>query len=85
MDTTLSNGAQGTLTIIFQGQPSTSGDGALSIIATQVTLGQTSDTPLYQGNLTNLRGNRRLRMEAFLTRVSSQNGTGGHGFNFRYK
>ncbi|HEV2581319.1 MAG TPA: ferric reductase-like transmembrane domain-containing protein, partial [Ktedonobacteraceae bacterium] len=47
--TTLSNGAQGVLTIVLQGAHLTGGDDGLSISSTSVTLGTSSASQLYQG------------------------------------
>jgi hypothetical protein len=58
VNTTLSNGAQGVLTIVLQGTQVNSGvddGGALSISSTTVTLGTNSTTALYQGQVTDLR------------------------------
>jgi DMSO/TMAO reductase YedYZ heme-binding membrane subunit len=68
MDTTLSNGAQGNMAIVLQGQPQND-SGLLSITATQVTLGQAANTPLYQGQIVTLRGERRWEMVALLTKT----------------
>jgi len=70
MDTTLSNGAQGNMAIVLQGQPQND-DGALNITATQITLGQTANTPLYQGQIVTMRGERRWEMVALLTKTGS--------------
>lgn len=72
INTTLSNGAQGTLVIVLQGQQTGDDDG-LSISSTQVTLGQNATTVLYQGTLTGLRTERCWRMTALLTRSGSSN------------
>ena len=72
VNATLSNGAQGVLTIILQGtQESFGGQGSgLSITSTQVKLGQDAARPLYQGYLTDLRSNDiRWRMSALLSKV----------------
>jgi Ferric reductase like transmembrane component len=66
INTTLSNGAQGTLVIVLQGQQNGDDAGRLSISSTQVTLGQNATTVLYQGGLTHLRAGRRWRMTALL-------------------
>lgn len=73
VDSTLSNGAQGVLTIVMQGTQNGFGDdGGLSITATQVTLGTSSVTQLYQGQLTGLRaGDSRWRMTALLAKAGS--------------
>lgn len=73
VDSTLSNGAQGVLTIVMQGTQNSFGDdGGLSITATQVTLGTSSVTQLYQGQLTDLRaGDSRWRMRALLAKAGS--------------
>ncbi len=68
INTTLSNGAHGTLIIVLQGQQYGSDDGGLSITSTQVTLDQNTITPLYQGSLTDLRSGRRWRMTALLNK-----------------
>ena len=75
MDTTLSDGAQGAITIVLQGQP---GNDGLTITSTQVTLGQNSNTPLYQGTLTSIRGERRINMTALLSKLGDQSATNAH-------
>jgi hypothetical protein len=70
MNTTLSNGVQGNMAIVLQGQPQ-NGDGALNITSTLVTLGQTANTPLYQGQIVNMQGERRWEMVALLTKTGS--------------
>ncbi len=72
VNATLSDGAQGVLTIILQGtQEGFGGQGSgLSITSTQVKLGQDAARPLYQGYLTDLRSNEiRWRMSALLSNV----------------
>jgi hypothetical protein len=79
MNTTLSNGAQGTLIIVLQGQQYSGNGGELAITSTQVMLGQNAITPLYQGSLTDLRSGRRLRMTALLNKsgtIASSNQLG---------
>jgi len=74
VNATLSNGAQGILTIVLQGtQESFGGQGSgLSITSTQVKLGQDAARPLYQGYLTDLRSNEfRWRMSALLSNVGA--------------
>ena len=73
VDSTLSNGAQGVLTVVMQGTQNGFGDdGGFSITATQVTLGTSSVTQLYQGQLTGLRaGDSRWRMRALLAKAGS--------------
>ncbi len=73
INTTLSNGAQGTLIIVLQGQQTGDDDGGFSISSTQVTLGQNATTVLYQGTLTGLRTERRWRMTALLNKDGSSN------------
>lgn len=71
---TLSNGAQGTLTIVLQGTQSGFGDdnGGLSISSTQVTLGTSSNAQLYAGQLADLRaGDTRWRMTALVAQGGS--------------
>ncbi len=68
INTTLSNGAQGTLVIVLQGQQTGDDDGGISISSTQVTLGQNATTVLYQGALTSLRTERLWRMTALLNK-----------------
>ena len=70
INTTLSNGAQGTLNIVLQGQQS-GDDEDISISSTQVTLGQNATTILYQGSLTGLRTEHRWRMTALLNKSGS--------------
>ncbi len=67
LNTTLSNGAQGTLTIVLQGQQEDGSDGGLTITSTQVSLGTDANTSLYRGQLTSLNSERRWRMTAVLT------------------
>jgi hypothetical protein len=74
MNATLSDGAQGVLTIVMQGtQESFGGQGSgLSITSTEVKLGQDAGTPLYQGYLTDIRSNEvRWRMAALLSNVGA--------------
>lgn len=69
MDTTLSNGAQGSMVIVLQGQQGSDSEGGPNITSTQVTLGTSANSPLYQGYLTNFAGESRLRMVALLTKT----------------
>ena len=57
VNTTLSNGAQGVLTIVLQGTQFNGGDdaGQLSINSSQVTLGTSGAALLYKGQVTGLR------------------------------
>lgn len=74
INTTLSNGAQGVMTIVLQGTQSGFGDdnGGLSITSTQATIGTSSNTQLYAGQLTDLRaGDRRWRMTALVAKGGS--------------
>lgn len=74
MNASLSDGAQGVLTIMMQGtQDNFGGQGdGLSITSTQVKLGQDATKPLYQGYLTDLRSDEvRWRMSALLSNVSA--------------
>ena len=71
MNATLSNGAQGVLTIILNGTRENFGgqDSELSITSTQVKLSQDASKPLYQGYLTDLRNREsRWRMTALLSK-----------------
>jgi len=71
MNATLSNGAQGVLTIILNGTQENFGgqDSELSITSTQVKLSQDASKPLYQGYLTDLRNREsRWRMTALLSK-----------------
>ena len=71
VNATLSNGAQGVLTIMLKGtQENFGGQGSgLSITSTQVRLSQDASKPLYQGYLTDLRSNGyRWRMTALLSK-----------------
>jgi hypothetical protein len=77
LDTTLSNGSQGSLVIVLQGQPGAGGDGSLNVTSTQVTLGPSATSPLYQGYLTNIVGERRWSMTALLTKSGSGKQTSG--------
>jgi hypothetical protein len=68
---TLSNGAQGVLTIILNGTQENFGgqDGELTINSTQVRLSQDASKSLYQGYLTDLRNrDSRWRMTAMLSK-----------------
>ncbi len=74
VNATLSEGAQGVLTIMLYGtQEDTGGqESGLSITSTQVKLGQNAAIPLYQGYLTDLRSNEyRWRMSALLSNVGA--------------
>ncbi|GAC1383311.1 MAG: hypothetical protein NVSMB33_11160 [Ktedonobacteraceae bacterium] len=74
VNTTLSNGIQGVLTLVLQGtQENFSGGGSgLSITSTQVMLGKDVTAPLYQGSLTDLRsGADRWRMSALLAKAGT--------------
>ncbi len=74
INATLSNGAQGVLTIMLKGtQEDFDGqEGELSITTTQVRLSQDAAIPLYQGYLTNLRSNEyRWRMTALLAKAGA--------------
>lgn len=74
VDTTLSNGAQGVLTIVLKGTPGASDNGGsqLSITSTSVTLGPQSATSLYQGQVTALRDRGYgWRMAAVLAKSGS--------------
>lgn len=73
VDGTLSNGAQGVLSIVMQGAQNGSGnDGGLSITSTQVALGTSTATQLYQGQLTGLRaGDYGWRMTALLAKTGA--------------
>lgn len=66
LDSTLSNGAQGVLTISMQGDASGGDDGGVQITSTTVTLGTSSATALYRGQLTQLDTGGRWRMTALL-------------------
>nr|HET6905187.1 hypothetical protein [Ktedonobacteraceae bacterium] len=71
VNSTLSNGVQGVLTIVMQGSKN-GDDGTLSITTTQVTLGTSSAPQLYQGQLTDLRArNNHWRMVALLAQAGS--------------
>jgi hypothetical protein len=74
VNATLSEGAQGVLTIMLYGMQEDTGgqESGLSITSTQVKLGQDAAIPLYQGYLTNLRSNEyRWRMSALLSNVGA--------------
>jgi hypothetical protein len=74
VNATLSDGAQGVLTIMLQGTQANFGGqgGGLSITSTQVKLSQVAAIPLYQGYLTDLRSNQiRWRMTALLAKVGA--------------
>jgi hypothetical protein len=66
LNTTLSNGVQGTLKIVLQGQQE-SGSNSLTVTSTQVSLGMDANTPLYRGQLQSLSSESRWRMTAVLT------------------
>jgi hypothetical protein len=71
INATLSNGAQGVLTIILNGTQENFGgqDGGLTINSTQVRLSQDASKSLYQGYLTDLRNrDSRWRMTALLSK-----------------
>jgi hypothetical protein len=73
INTTLSNGAQGVLTVVMQGAQSGFGDdNGISITSTQVALGTSSNAQLYSGQLTDLRaGDTRWRMTALVSQAGS--------------
>jgi hypothetical protein len=74
VNATLSNGAQGVLTIVLKGTQNNFGDDGneLSVTSTQVTLGKDATIPLYQGYLTGLRnGGYRWRMAALLAKAGA--------------
>lgn len=66
LQTTLSQGATGSLRITLQGQPD-GGDGSISITSTNVVLGSNARTPLYRGPLTTLYAGDQWHMTALLT------------------
>jgi len=71
INATLSDGAQGVLTVILNGTQENFGgqDSELSITSTQVKLSQDASKPLYQGYLTDLRNREsRWRMTALLSK-----------------
>ena len=71
VNTTLSNGAQGVLTIVLQARQDSFDDGerGLSITSSQVTLGKDATASLYQGHLTALQGDDyRWRMIGLLAK-----------------
>jgi hypothetical protein len=71
INATLSDGAQGVLTVILHGTQENFGgqDSELSITSTQVKLSQDASKPLYQGYLTDLRNREsRWRMTALLSK-----------------
>ncbi|MDQ2885316.1 MAG: ferric reductase-like transmembrane domain-containing protein [Chloroflexota bacterium] len=70
LNTTLSNGAQGVLTVVLQGQQE-SGSDSLTVTSTQVSLGTDVNTPLYRGQLQSLSSERRWRMTAVLTGIGT--------------
>jgi hypothetical protein len=74
VNATLSEGAQGVLTIVLQGtQENFGGPGSgLSITSTQVKISLDAAVPVYQGYLTDLRRNEYCwRMTALLTKVGT--------------
>lgn len=72
LNTQLSGGPGGYLTIVLQGQNSgDDGGGGLAISATQVTMGQSVTTPLYAGHVNNLSDSNNLLMTALLKRPGS--------------
>jgi hypothetical protein len=71
VNTTLSNGAQGVLTIVLQATQDSFDDGerGLSITSSQVTLGKDATASLYQGHLIALHGDDyRWRMRGLLAK-----------------
>lgn len=74
VNATLSNGAQGILTVVLKGTQENFGSegGGLSITSTQVTLGKNATIPLYQGYLTDLHNREyRWRMTALLAKAGT--------------
>lgn len=75
LDTALSGGAQGVLTIALQGQSDGGAeDGGVQFTQTSVTLGASSSTALYRGQLTQLETGGRWRMTALLRGSGSSAG-----------
>jgi hypothetical protein len=71
IDTTLSQGAQGTLQIVLQGQISGDDEDGMNITASQVTLNAPAGGLRYVGPLTRLAGEQQWYMAALLTATGS--------------
>src|SRR5258708_2080204 len=73
LDMSISNGPQGHLQIVLQGQ--SAGDGQnITITSSHVTLGTSMREQLYTGSLTNISGQSRRHMTASLTGTGSNSG-----------
>jgi hypothetical protein len=68
MNMTLSNGAQGILQVVLQGQSSGGDDGgnSISVTSSQVTLATTKGQTLYSGTLNNINDSYELQMSGQL-------------------
>ena len=74
LDMSISNGPQGNLQIVLQGQ--SAGDGGnITITSSHVTLGTSTGEQLYTGSLTNISGQSRWHMTASLTGTGSNSGS----------
>lgn len=74
LDMSISNGPQGNLQIVLQGQ--SAGDGEnITITSSHVTLGTSTGEQLYTGSLTNISGRSRWHMTASLTGTGSNSGS----------
>jgi predicted ferric reductase len=70
MNMTLSNGAQGTLQVVLQGQSAGGDDGggnSISVTSSQVTLATTSGQTLYSGTLNSINDSYQLQMSGQLS------------------
>ena len=67
------NGPQGVVQVVLQGQSSSS-DGSIQVTGSQVTLSDSSGTPLYKGQLTSLDAQNQWNMTALLQSVGNNNG-----------
>ena len=66
----ISNGPQGIVQVILQGQANGTNNG-LQVTSSEVTLSQLSSTPLYVGPLTNISGESSWNMQALLSPTSN--------------
>ncbi len=74
LDMSISNGPQGNLQIVLQGQ--SAGDSEnITITSSHVTLGTSTGEQLYTGSLTNISGQSRWHMTASLTGTGSNSGS----------
>lgn len=66
----ISNGPQGIVQVVLQGQANST-DNGLQVTSSQVTLSQSSNIPLYVGPLTNISGANSWHMQALLSPTSN--------------